>query len=163
MDASLCRDHLQRLLTEEASALSKLEAVLNKEHQFISDNDLEALETTGAERDFCVTALLKIDAERLSLCRSTGREADKHGLLSLIAWCDHQDVLRRRWHDNAALILQTRKMNDRNGALVNNRLRRVEGLLDSLNGNTAREQKVYTARGNAYQQNQSGRVFNVQA
>lgn len=163
MDATLCRDHLQRLLAEEAGALERLEALLEKEHGFITGDDIEALESTGAERDACIGTLLQIDAERLSMCRSTGRAGDKTGLLSLITWCDHQGMLHQRWQANAAGIRRTRTLNDRNGALVHNRLKRVEGMLDTLNGPQARNEKVYTARGSAYQQSQSGRVCNIQA
>jgi flagellar biosynthesis/type III secretory pathway chaperone len=163
MDATLCRDHLQRLLTEEASALQSLEALLEQEYQYITSDNIEALDSTGAERDACIGNLLQIDAERLSLCRGAGRDADKVGLLSLITWCDQRGQLQRSWQANAARILQTRNLNDRNGALVNNRLKRVEGMLDALNGSQARDEKVYTARGNAYRQNQSGRVCNIEA
>lgn len=163
MDAQLCRDHLQRLLSEEAQALHKLEVLLEKEHGFIVADDIEALDTTGAEREVCIGALLRIDAERLSLCRSSGRAGDKIGLLSLIQWCDASGHLQQSWNDNTDRIRHTRGLNDRNGALVNNRLKRVEGMLDTLNGPQTRDSRVYTARGNAYQQAQHGQVCNIQA
>ncbi|MGE0115399.1 MAG: flagellar protein FlgN [Steroidobacteraceae bacterium] len=163
MDATLCRDHLKRLLAEEADALLSLEALLEKEHLLITSNDIEALESTGSEREDCINNLLRIDAERLSLCRNTGRSADKAGLLSLIQWCDHQGILQQRWKDNTSSIRHTRALNDRNGALVTNRLKRVEVMLDTLNTTQSRDSRVYTARGNAYQQTQSGRVCNIQA
>ena len=163
MDAQLCRDHLQRLLSEETQALEKLEALLEKEHGFIAADDIEALDTTGAEREQCIGALLRIDADRLSLCRSSGRSSDKAGLLSLIQWCDAKGHLQQNWKDNTDRIRHTRTLNDRNGALVNNRLKRVEGMLDTLNGPQTRDSRVYTARGNAYQQAQHGQVCNIQA
>lgn len=163
MDALLCRDHLQRLLREEAQALQDLESVLDQEHALIVANNIEALDSTGAERETCIGSLLRIDAERLSLCRSSGRNGDKVGLMSLIQWCDAGGQLQQHWKDNTDLIRRTRMLNDRNGALVNNRLKRVEGLLDTLSGPQTRESRVYTARGNAYQQAQSGQVCNIQA
>ncbi len=163
MDATLCRDHLTRLLTEEASALQDLETVLEKEHGFIVGDDIEALDSTGAERNACIGNLLRIDAERLSLCRGTGRVADNTGLLSLLAWCDPSGSLQQRWKANSTNIRHTRMLNDRNGALVNNRLKRVEVMLDALNGNQTRDAKVYSSRGSAYQHTQSGRVCNIQA
>lgn len=163
MDATLCRNHLARLLSEEASALQDLEAVLEKEHQFIVGDDIEALDATGNERNACIGALLRIDAERLSLCRSSGRVADNAGLLSLITWCDGSGLLQKQWKANTANIRHTRTLNDRNGAMVNNRLKRVEVMLDTLNGNQAKDAKVYSPRGSAYQQTQSGRVCNIQA
>ncbi len=163
MDAILCRDHLTRLLAEEAGALQDLKTVLEKEHGFIVSDDIEALDSTGAERNTCISSLLRIDAERLSLCRSTGRVADNAGLLSLIDWCDPTGLLQQRWKANTAIIRHTRMLNDRNGALVNNRLKRVEVMLDTLNGDQGRDEKVYSARGSAYQHAQSGRVCNMQA
>jgi flagellar biosynthesis/type III secretory pathway chaperone len=163
MDAALCRDHLQRLLSDEAMALQELERVLDSEHGLIVADDIEALDSQGAKREACLGSLLRIDADRLSLCRGTGRSADKVGLLSLIQWCDAGGQLQRQWKLNTDLIGHTRTLNDRNGALVNNRLRRVEGMLNTLNGPQTRESRVYTARGNAYQQAQSGQVCNIQA
>jgi flagellar biosynthesis/type III secretory pathway chaperone len=162
MDALLCRDHLQRLLSEEAQALQELEAVLDAEHALIVADDIEALDNTGSKREACLSALLRIDADRVSLCRSSGRSGDKLGLLSLIRWCDAGNQLQRSWKTNTDLIGHTRTLNDRNGALVNNRLKRVEGMLETLNGSQGRESRVYTARGNAYQQSQAGKVCNFQ-
>jgi flagellar biosynthesis protein FlgN len=163
MHATLCRDHLTHLLAEEASALQDLETLLEKEHQFIVGDDIEALDSTGTERNACIGNLLRIDAERLFLCRSTGRIADNTGMLSLIVWCDPSGLLQQRWKANTANIRHTRMLNDRNGALVNNRLKRVEVMLDTLNGTQARDARVYSSRGSAYQQTQSGRVCNIQA
>jgi flagellar biosynthesis protein FlgN len=162
MDALLCRDHLQRLLSEEAQALQELEAVLDAEHALIVADDIEALDNAGTKREACLGVLLRIDADRVSLCRSSGRTGDKQGLLSLIQWCDAGNQLQRSWKTNTDLIGHTRTLNDRNGALVNNRLKRVEGMLETLNGGQGRESRVYTARGNAYQQAQSGKVCNFQ-
>jgi len=163
MDALLCRDVLQRLLSDEAQALQQLEAVLDSEHKLIVADNFEGLDSQSSKREACLSTLLRIDSERLQLCRSSGRSGDKAGLLSLIQWCDAGGQLQTHWKNNTDLIGHTRMLNDRNGALVNNRLKRVEGMLNTLNGSQARESRTYTARGNAYQQSQSGRVCNIQA
>ncbi|MGC3979863.1 MAG: flagellar protein FlgN [Steroidobacteraceae bacterium] len=163
MDARLCHAHLDRLLTEEAAILQQLQTLLDKEHQLIVSNEIEALDSAGNEREAYIGALLKIDSERQTLCRASGRSPDKVGLADLLKWCDPSGALQRRWKTSTETILQCRTSNDRNGALVNSRLKRVEGMLDTLNGQNGRESKVYTARGNAYQQANAGRVFNVQA
>lgn len=162
MDASLCREHLAQLLTEEGATLERLEALLEKEHGFITANDVEALDSAGAERQLCVIALMRIDDERRSLCRASGMSSDLTGLKKLLAWCDQDGGLQTRWSQCAVRIRHCRSMNDRNGALVNNRLKRVEGLLDILNGSAAKESRVYTARGNAYAAANAGRVLNAQ-
>ncbi len=163
MDTSLCREHLERLLLEETTALEQLETLLEKEHRLIVSNDIEGLDSAGRERETCIGALLRIDSERQTLCRMAGYGQDKFGLLSLLKWADASGSLQQRWKSNTASIRRTRMLNDRNGALVNNRLKRVEGMLDTLNGQQTRDARVYTARGSAYQQTQAGRVCNMEA
>lgn len=163
MDADLYRSHLDNLLSEEAQALANLQTLLDKEYRFITSDDLEALDAAGREREQCITDLMRIDADRQTLCRSTGRDADKAGLLSLIQWCDPSGVLRTRWSQSVNSIRHCRSLNDRNGALVRNRMQRVETLLDTLGVNQGRDSRTYTARGNAYAQASSGRVCSIQA
>lgn len=161
MDASLCREHLNELLTEESAALSRLQALLEKEHGFIVGNDVESLDRTGAERQECVGALMRIEDERHALCRAIGMSGDRIGLKKLLGWCDPEKTLQARWTENTRGIRHCRSLNDRNGALVSNRLKRVEGLLDILNSQTA-QSRTYTAKGTAYQQSGAGRVLNAQ-
>lgn len=163
MDASLCREHLEQLLADEAAALERLEALLAKEYEFIVGNDMEALDKASTERQASVAALMRIDDERHALCRAHGMSGDRVGLKKLIAWCDPERQLHIRWSQSTAKLRHCRTLNDRNGALVANRLKRVEGLLDLLNGPHAKEARVYTAKGNAYAAANTGRVFNVQA
>jgi len=163
MDRTLCREHLEQLLATEASALAQLDTLLNKEHRMITGNDIEGLEQAGAARDACITTLLRVDAERQQLCRAVGMSADKLGLKKLLNWCDPQGTLQVRWTQSTEVIRRCRTLNDRNGALVNSRLKRVEGMLEVLNGGQGRNERVYSSRGNAYQQTSAGRVCNVQA
>lgn len=163
MDRTLCREHLEGLLSTEAEILVQLNALLDREHRMIVSNDIDGLEQAGAGRDVCVTRLLQIDAERQQLCRAAGLSADKLGLKSLLDWCDPQGALHARWAKSAENIRHCRTLNDRNGALVNSRLKRVEVMLDALNGGRAREERVYSARGSAYQQAATGRVCNIRA
>jgi len=163
MDRTLCREHLEQLLATEADALSQLESLLDKEHLMITGNDIEGLEQAGTARDACVAILLRVDAERQQLCRATGMSADKVGLRNLLNWCDPQGSLQTRWAKSVEVTRHCRALNDRNGALVNSRLKRVEVMLDAMNGGQGRDERVYSARGNAYQQTPAGRVCNVQA
>ena len=163
MDASICRDHLNCLLGEEAAALTELEAILGREYAHIISDNLEDLEKASAARDACMSTLLRIDSERQSLCHASGYNADKTGLLQLINWCDPSGTIQTRWQQSTAAIRNCRALNDRNGALVNNRLKRVEGMLNSLNGTEHSNSRVYSARGNTYQNPQAGRVCHIQA
>lgn len=161
MDASLCREHLDELLAQEATTLSRLETLLEQEHGFIIANNIEQLDSTGTERQQCVGVLLRIEDERHALCRASGLNGDRIGLKKLLAWCDPANTLQARWADSTRKIRHCRALNDRNGALVSNRMKRVEGLLNLLNGQSG-ESRVYTAKGNAYQQAGAGRMFNAQ-
>lgn len=160
MDITLCRQHLSQLLEEEALSLRQLEALLEKEHTLITSDDLEALDLASTEREACVATLLRIDSERQSLCRAAGMPIDKMGLKKLLDWCDPQGSLHARWSASSSSIRHCRTLNDRNGALVNNRLARVGGMLQELNGGQGA--RTYTARGNAYVQADTGRVCNTQ-
>jgi hypothetical protein len=79
-----------------------------------------------------VTTLVGIEEERRSLCRVLNVPADMHGLERLLTWCDPSSGLRQRWAECAERATRCRNSNERNGALVSARLKRVEGLLDTL-------------------------------
>ena len=163
MDTELCRAHLEQLMQAESQTLKQLSALLQAEHQFITQDDLESLDNAGREREACVQQLMRIDAERQALCRTTGYSSDKDGLLALLTWCDARGTLIQHWQQSLDAIRHCRDLNDRNGALVNNRMKRVEVMLDSINGNQGRDSRTYTARGNAYAQSNAGRVCSIQA
>ena len=163
MNSQHCRDHLQHLFDDEAAALAQLQMLLNQEHQHITGNDLDALETSGKAREICISDLLRIDAERQTLCRANGRNADKAGLANLIKWCDPSGELHSRWKANNTAIRHCRTLNDRNGILVNNRMMRVENMLGTLNKAQDNSGRTYSARGSAYSQPTAGRVCNIQA
>jgi flagella synthesis protein FlgN len=157
VDARICREHLERLLTEEAGTLARLEELLEKEHEFLLANDVEQLEQAGEARQSCIGALVAIEDERRSLCRMMNVSADAAGLDKLLNWCDLSRELKTRWSACADRAARCRGLNDRNGALVSARLKRVEGMLDVITGR-AGQPKVYGSKG-AYES--SGRSPNV--
>lgn len=134
MDAMLCSEHLDRLLTREASALATLQTLLDKEYETISNNDIESLDSTGAQRQECVGGLLRIEDERRALCRAMDYPMDAAGIDRLLTWCDPSHRLRRRWKETLKLATACRGLNERNGTLVAAKLRRVDGLLSVLTG-----------------------------
>ncbi len=163
MDTNSCRERLEQLLVTEAATLKQLDTLLDKEFHLITSDDIEALEQTGTERESYLMTLLKIDADRFSLCRAAGLSNDKVGIKKLLDWCDPQGKLLARWSQSTEAIQHCRTMNDRNGALINTRLKRVEGMLDTLSNGQTRNERTYTARGNAYQKNNAGSVCNIKA
>lgn len=158
MDPHVCREHLETLLAEEANALARLATLLDREYELLSANDVEALDRAGEERQACIGELIRIEDERRSLCRMMSVPADASGLDRLLAWCDPSHGLKRRWAACAEQATQCRERNDRNGALVAARLRKVAGLLDVLTGR-ADQPKVYGRAGALAATPRSARVF----
>jgi len=163
MDATQCRQYLEQSLANEAIVLKELNALLDQEHDLIVNDEIDELDKTSPQRDSYIAKLLKLDADRIALCRATGNSGDKTGLKRLLDWCDPQGKLHVRWSQSVKAVQQCRTLNDRNGALVNTRLKRVDGVLDALSGGQMRNERTYTARGNAYQKNNTGGVCNIKA
>jgi flagella synthesis protein FlgN len=141
-----CRENLQKLLADEAAALTTLETLLAREHELLVANDVDNLERAGAARQECVGVLVRIEDERRSLCRMLGRDADAQGLQSLMSWCDPSGTLASFWANCAKLAQHCRELNDRNGILVGARLQRVSNMLGMLNAG-ARDPQVYGPQG----------------
>jgi flagellar biosynthesis/type III secretory pathway chaperone len=157
MDPHICRETLERLLVEETGTLTRLEELLDKEHEYLIANDVDELERAGEARQTCIGALVAIEDERRSLCRMMNVSADASGLDKLLTWCDPSRELKRRWAGCADRAARCRGLNDRNGALVAARLKRVEGMLDVITGR-ANQPKMYGSKG-AYES--AGRSPNV--
>jgi flagellar biosynthesis/type III secretory pathway chaperone len=161
MDASLCYEHLDRLLGEEADALQHLESLLDREHDVILGNDPDALERTGVERQHYMGTLVRIEEERRSLCRMLGKPTDVKGLEQLIQWCDPSRSLLARLDDCASRAGRCRQANDRNGMLVASRLKHVEGMLNAITGRS--QQPISYGQKNAYANTPTGRMVQSQA
>ena len=145
MDPVHCRESLDQLIDEEIRSLGELQSLLTQEHELLLKNDIHGLEKAGAARQRCVASLVQVDMERRSLCRALGRSEDHKGLESLLDWCDRSGALKRRWADCSQLASGCREQNDRNGMLVNTRLKRVEAMLNALGGQ--REPRLYSSHG----------------
>ncbi len=158
MDPVVCRDHLDKLIAEESSTLDQLLQLLDREHELLVANDVDALDRASHARQNCVGALLRIEDDRKSLCRALNVPADMHGLDRILAWCDPSKQLRRRWSEIGERAARCRGANDRNGALVTARLSRVQGMLDIVTGR-AGQPKVYGKQGAFESQPRAGRVL----
>jgi flagellar biosynthesis/type III secretory pathway chaperone len=146
LDPAACREHIATLLSQESAALDTLAKLLEREHGFLVANDVESLEAAMAERQTCVGSLLRIEEDRRSMCRMLGHTPDAAGLDRLLAWCDPNGSLKSRWADCAARGTRCRDLNDRNGALVAARMKRVETLLGALTGRPG-EVPTYSSSG----------------
>ena len=162
MDADLCRENVEHLLRDECNLLAQLETLLDKEHAHLVDNDIEALERAGVARQTCMSALLRIEDERRSLCKMAGRSTDPRGLLDLLTWCDPKNTLQKRWSEYNDRAQRCRERNDRNGLLVAARLRRVEGMLNIITGRD-RAPATYGPQRTAYAQAPVGRMISSEA
>lgn len=158
MDPRVCREHLEKLLAEETSALAQLETLLDREHDLLTANDVDELDRAGEARQQCVGTLVRIEDERRSLCRMMNVPADMTGLDRLLTWSDPSRALRRRWTECAERATRCRQLNERNGALVAARLKNVEGALDVLTGRS-NQPKVYGRQGAFQAAGRSARVL----
>jgi flagella synthesis protein FlgN len=161
LEVSACREALASILTQEVSALAEIAGLLDREHVLLVANDVETLETVMEERQVSIGKLLRTEDERRSLCRMHGREADAKGIEQLMAWCDPHGTLKSHWADCAKGAARCRELNDRNGALVTARMKRVETLLTVLTGQS-QEAPTYGPKG-AYAAARSGRVLATEA
>lgn len=139
MNPLATRESLARLISDETATLTQLETLLDQEHALLAAQDIEALASAGRERQACVGALLRLEGERVSMCRMLGFDADPEGMRKLLAWCDPAGSLRTHWNSCASLTGRCRKLNDRNGALATAQLRKVSGRLNALTGGSKRE------------------------
>lgn len=158
MDPVVCRDTLDKLIAEESSTLDQLHQLLDREHEFLVANDVDALERAGQARQTCVGTLMRIEDDRKALCRALNVPTDNSGLDRILAWCDPTKKLRQRWKELGERADRCRSANDRNGALVTARMSRVQGLLDIVTGR-AGEPKTYGRQGAFQNQPRAGRVI----
>jgi hypothetical protein len=86
MDAKLCREHVERLLSEESALLTRLAGLLESEHVYLSGNDVEALERATDARQACMGDLVRVEEERRTMCRMWGHTNDLAGLEALLKW-----------------------------------------------------------------------------
>jgi flagellar biosynthesis protein FlgN len=145
MDPQACLTQLANMLAEETRLLGTLQQQLQHEHELLVANDVEGLEQAANSRQASVVALSRLDQERRSLCRMLGYSTDHMGLSAMLTWCDPAASLAAA-HATASREAQLcREQNDRNGALVNARLNRLNGMLDSMNGGAGF--RTYESRG----------------
>lgn len=162
MDSGVCRESLQALLNQEVSSLDLLANLLEREHGLLVENDVEALEKAMQERQVVVGRLLSIEEERRSLCRSHGKSSDVAGLQELVAWCDPRGALKTKMSESAQGAVRCRTLNDKNGALVIARMKRVENLLGALTGQKPEGPATYGPKG-YFNAPRSGRVVTTEA
>ncbi len=161
MEVTACRDALASLLSTEVSALTELAGLLAREHELLVANDVVTLEAVMEERQVSVGTLLRAEEERRNLCRMHGRGVDAAGVGQLMAWCDPRGTLKSRWEECSKGAARCRELNDRNGALVMARMKRVETLLTVLTGQP-QNAPTYGPKG-AYAPVRPGRVLATEA
>lgn len=147
MDPTLVADHMRDLLGQEAVLLSDLEALLDKETDALRVDDLAELERIGRERHRCVESLMAIDTERRLACRMLGLGEDGREFERLLDHCDATGQLKSRWHAGLEVAARCKDRNERNGAVVTAKLRRVESLLMTVRGGQNAVAPVYGASG----------------
>lgn len=163
MDPQSCLAQLARLLSDEARLLASLESQLQHEHELLRTDDMDGLEAASGARQQSITNLLRLDDERRALCRAKGYPADQAGLAALLAWCDPNGTLAGQHSHCAGQAQKCRAQNDRNGALVTARLRRVSGMLDMLTVNNTPRTYQPGALGASRTSLPAGRMVSISA
>jgi flagellar biosynthesis/type III secretory pathway chaperone len=148
IDRSNVRQHLDRLLAEEAQLLAELKTVLEQETDIVRGDDTDAIQRIGSNRHRCVDRLSRIGTERLDTGRMLSFGTDRTGMEKLLDWVDPTATLRIKWTANLELARRCKALNDRNGAIVAAKLDRVQQLLGKLRGATA--PSVYSPKGSRY-------------
>ena len=161
MDVNGCREALASILSTEVAQLTQLATLLEREHELLVANDIEKLEAAMAQRQEAVGQLMSAEEERRNLCRMHGRGVDAAGVLQLMGWCDPRGSLKGQWEECAKGATRCRELNDRNGALVMARMKRVETLLTALTGQS-REAPTYGPKG-AYAPVRGNRILATEA
>jgi flagellar biosynthesis/type III secretory pathway chaperone len=160
MEPQVCLTQLANMLADETRLLGLLAGQLQREHELLKANDVEGLEKAADSRQASVAGLSRLDEERRNLCRMLGYGADHLGLAALFKWCDPTGSLAAP-HAAASREAQLcREQNDRNGALVNARLNRLNNIVDRMNGGGHR---TYESRGPARSTAAAGRMLSISA
>jgi flagellar biosynthesis/type III secretory pathway chaperone len=147
VDPQQCAGLLARLIEEESKTLAELAVLLEHEHDLLArSGSVEALEDACEARQICMGTLLRIQDERRGLLRLLGLPDAPASFDALLAGCDADGTLRRRWTATLDQARLCRELNDRNGALVSAKMRRVQGLLHVLTGQPAAP-SLYEAQG----------------
>jgi flagella synthesis protein FlgN len=162
LEVIACREALGSILTTEVAQLAELASLLEREHEALVANNIETLEGLMAQRGLATSRLLDAEEERRNLCRMHGRGIDAAGVMQLMAWCDSQGTLKSRWEECAKGAARCRELNDRNGALVIARMKRVETLLTTLTGQP-REAPTYGPKGAYAPARTGGRMLATEA
>ena len=163
IEQSQCREHLAKLLGEEAALLVTLEAQLDREYKLLKANDVDGLEAAGEQRHACITQLFRVEDERRGLCRMLGQPADPQGLQALIAWCDPEAKLLDALRNCTEHATRCREQNLRNGVLVGTRLRRVSSMLNMLDVSGGDRPSSGPNGAGSYPVARAGRMFNASA
>ncbi|HWW20387.1 MAG TPA: flagellar protein FlgN [Steroidobacteraceae bacterium] len=142
------RQHLSRILAEEAQLLAELESVLERETDILVGDDAQAIQNIGSNRHRCVDALSRLGVERTDTGRMLCFGADATGLDQLFEWADPSKALHARWSVNLELARRCKAINDKNGAIVAAKLNRVQKLLGQLRG--VNPAPVYSSRASRY-------------
>lgn len=148
VEPGLVREQLAALIDSEHRTLADLERLLHQEHEQLVRNDsAEALEAACNARQTRMGELLRVQDERRELLRMLGQRPDHIGLDTVLRDCGGDNQLRVRWQSCGETAQRCRELNDRNSALVNARMKRVEGMLELLTGQQRPSPSVYGPQG----------------
>jgi flagella synthesis protein FlgN len=111
---------LRTVLDEMSATATQLINVLDEEREALEAADAKALNRSGEAKQMLLRRLEQLDVERLHLSNTSTEAAQQTDSI---------------WRDLLKLLAVCRDKNQRNGALVNQRLTQVRRALSVLTGN----------------------------
>jgi flagellar biosynthesis protein FlgN len=126
---------LRTVLDEMSATTAQLITVLDEEREALTSADAKALNRSGEAKQMLMRRLEQLDVERLHLC-STSADAAAQA--------------EPAWRELLKSLATCRDKNQRNGALVGQRLTQVRRALSVLTGTDTQAGSTYSPSG-AYQ------------
>ena len=120
-------DALHAIVADMRAATAQLIIVLDEEREALNRADAEALNRAGEAKQMLMRRLEQLDAERLHLSTASAHAAQ---------------TVSQAWSDLLKTLTDCRDKNQRNGALVGQRLSQVRRALSVLTG-TGHDSGIY--------------------
>jgi len=124
-------DALRAIVDDMSAATTQLILVLDEEREALNRADANALNRAGEAKQMLMRRLEQLDAERLHMSSSSAHATQ---------------AAQPAWSDLLKTLTTCRDKNQRNGALVGQRLSQVRRALSVLTGND-NESSVYSHSG----------------
>ena len=133
-DPAEAREQVVDLIGASVVEACGLRDALEIEREALERQDADALHTVVVNKTDCTEKLQTLDLQRGALCEDWGFAAGPDQMADLIAWCDADDVIGKRWQELLQLAAEGNELNLTNGAIIRLRQQQFETSLSLLRG-----------------------------